>query len=663
MILLSKFTARTRGRFSLRTQLNVFAAIILVPALVFAGVLTLWSARVERLHLEDNANSEARAVTAVIERNIAFLQITLEALASSPSLESENFNAFFSQATEVSRKINLQIALRDVHSHQRVLDTAFPFGFPLSGGMRYPQANGEQELLRSGKPIVTNVFSGGAIDQYSVEIAVPVFHGDDLRFVLSADVPLQSFAGLLSSSGSDTDSEQVVSVIDRNGIYVTRSDQHSKFAGTRAGGPDTFHWFNRQSDVLGWTIAIGIPDRTLLVPITRALAGFAAVAFALVIVSIGVSQAWADRMSPSFGALGIDRKPTREEFEALFESSPNGVMVVDDKRRIVLVNAQIEKKFAYSREELIGKPVETLIAERYRGMHLELRQRQVSELMAQSTEGGREVYGQRTDGTKFPVDIDANPLTCGTDKFTMITIVDISARRLAAERLTTTMVERDELRRRFIHAQEQERLRLAHELHDQTGQSLTAIMLEIKNMEKTLNENDRDRFRMLRLRLEEIGHALHQVAWELRPASIDELGLPSALANYVAEWSKQYCIEADFYCADPHIAELSQEVSTVIYRVVQEALTNVAKHAKATTVSVIIERCHERLRLAIEDDGCGFNTDPPLGLGGVKNGGLGLAGIRERLTLVGGEFEIESNEGLGTTIFARIPLEKQRSAA
>jgi two-component system, NarL family, sensor histidine kinase UhpB len=661
VILLSKFTARSRGRFSLRTQLNVFAAIILVPALIFAGVLTLWSARVERLHLEDNANSEARAVTAVIERNIAFLQITLEALASSPSLESENFNAFFSQAAEVSRKINLQIALRDVHLDQQVLDTAFPFGFPLSGGMQYPRADGEQELLRSGKPIVTNVFSGGAIDQYLVEIAVPVFHGNDLRFVLSADVPLQSFAGLLSSS--DTDSEQVVGVIDRNGIYVTRSDQHSKFAGTRAGGPDTFHWFNRRSDVLGWTIAIGIPDRALLVPITRALACFAAVAFALVIVSIGVSQAWTDRMSPSFGALGIDRKPTREEFEALFESSPNGVMVVDDKGRIVLVNAQIEKKFAYSREELIGKPVQTLIAEQHRGIHLELRQRHASELMAQSMEGGRELYGQRKDGTKFPIEIDANPLTCGIDKFTMIAIVDISARRLAAERLTTTMVERDELRRRFIHAQEQERLRLAHELHDQTGQSLTAIMLEIKNMEKTLNENDRNRFRMLRLRLEEIGHALHQVAWELRPASIDELGLASALANYVAEWSKQYCIEADFYCADPHIAELSQEVSTVIYRVVQEGLTNVAKHAKATTVSVIIERCGERLGLTIEDDGCGFNTDLPLGLGGDKNGGLGLAGIRERLTLVGGEFEIESNEGLGTTIFARIPLEKQRSAA
>jgi two-component system, NarL family, sensor histidine kinase UhpB len=661
VILRSKFAALARCRFSLRTQLNAFAAIILVPALIFAGVLTLWSARVQRLHLEDNANSEARAVTAVIERNIAFLQITLDTLASSPSLESQDVKAFFSQATEVSRKINLQIALRDVYLDQQVLDTAFPFGFPLSGGIRHPLADGEQELLRSGKPIVTNVFSGGAIDQYLVEIAVPVFYGNDLRFVLSADVPLQRFAGLLSSS--DTDSEQIVGVIDRNGIYVTRSDQHSKFAGTRAGAPDTFHWFNSQSDVLGWTIAIGIPDGALLVPLTRALAGFAAVAFALVFVTIGVTQAWAVRMSPSFGALGIDRKPTREEFEALFESSPNGVMVVDAGACIVLVNARVEKKFGYSREELIGKPIETLVAERYRGIHLELRTKHACELMAQPIEGGHEVCGRRKDGTEFPVEINANPLNSGAGKFTMITIIDISARKLAAERLTTTMVERDELRRRFIHAQEQERLRLAHELHDQTGQSLTAIMLQLKNMEKRLNESDRSQFRMLRLQLEEVGQALHQVAWELRPASIDELGLPSALANYVSEWSKQYCIEADFYCADPHIDELSQEISTVIYRVAQEALTNVAKHAKASTVSVVIERSGEHLRLTVEDDGCGFNTDAPSSRGAVKNGGLGLAGISERLMVVGGEFEIESNEALGTTIFARIPLERERSAA
>jgi len=153
------------------------------------------------------------------------------------------------------------------------------------------------------------------------------------------------------------------------------------------------------------------------------------------------------------------------------------------------------------------------------------------------------------------------------------------------------------------------------------------------------------------------------VAWELRPASIDELGLSNALADYVAEWSAQYGIEADFYCGDAGIDGLSNEICTAIYRVLQEALTNVAKHAqRATNVSVILERSHAQCRLTVEDNGLGFHADSSLLF---KNGryGLGLAGMRERLTLIGGELEIESSRDVGTAIFARIPVEPMRSVA
>jgi signal transduction histidine kinase len=213
------------------------------------------------------------------------------------------------------------------------------------------------------------------------------------------------------------------------------------------------------------------------------------------------------------------------------------------------------------------------------------------------------------------------------------------------------------LRRRLVNAEERERLRLSHELHDQTGQSLTAAMLELKDMEPLVARDGRQRLHMLRERMAEIGKTLHRVAWELRPASIDELGLVSALNNYISEWGAQYNIDVDFHGrGDSKLDDLSDEGRTTIFRVAQEALTNVVKHARgATSVSVVIEHVNAMVQLVIEDNGCGFNTRAAIKRADSQKG-FGLAGMRDRLSLLGGKLEIESSAGVGTTIFARIPL-------
>jgi len=339
-------------------------------------------------------------------------------------------------------------------------------------------------------------------------------------------------------------------------------------------------------------------------------------------------------------------------------------MVVDHQGRMVLLNAQIENQFGYSAAELVGKPVEVLVPERFRNAHVGLRQEFTTDRQVRPMGEARELYGVRKDGSEFPVEIGLKSINPGTEKLVMATIVDISRRKLAQERLDTATAERDDLRRRFLQAQEQERLRLAHELHDQTGQSLTGVMLELKRCEDSVGELERARLRLLRLQLDQVGQALHHVVWELRPPSIDELGLQSALSDYVAEWSDQFGIEADLHCSGLEIDGIPEEVSTTVYRVVQEALTNVAKHARqATSVSVVLERTAHNLRLTVEDNGCGFDTDSTPEPKGSRNGGLGLAGMHERLTLIGGEFVIESTIGGGATIFARIPLASETHAA
>jgi signal transduction histidine kinase len=210
--------------------------------------------------------------------------------------------------------------------------------------------------------------------------------------------------------------------------------------------------------------------------------------------------------------------------------------------------------------------------------------------------------------------------------------------------------ERDDLRRRLMSAQEEERLRLAHDLHDQTGQGMTAAILELKVIEPFVGKKGLDRVRFLRKHLDELSKLLHRTAWELRPLSIDELGLTNALENYLSNWAKKLGINADFHCSDSELDGRSNEIRTTVYRVVQEGLTNIARHAvDATRVSVVIGMSQQTLYLVIEDNGRGFDpAATPLG--------LGLAGMRERLLLVGGRLTVESSDSTGTTVFARIPI-------
>jgi signal transduction histidine kinase len=159
-----------------------------------------------------------------------------------------------------------------------------------------------------------------------------------------------------------------------------------------------------------------------------------------------------------------------------------------------------------------------------------------------------------------------------------------------------------------------------------------------------------------------MGRTLHQVAWELRPASIDELGLTATLKNYVADWSAQIGIDAEFLCDGVDIDRLPDEIRTTLYRVVQESLTNIAKHAvDAKNVSVVVKRAGRSLQLTIDDRGDGFDTVDGLGKPS-KKGSLGIPSMRERLGLIGGTLEIESSVGFGTTVFARIPMPSEEVA-
>jgi signal transduction histidine kinase len=210
-------------------------------------------------------------------------------------------------------------------------------------------------------------------------------------------------------------------------------------------------------------------------------------------------------------------------------------------------------------------------------------------------------------------------------------------------------IARDSLRR-VVEAQELERRRLARELHDETGQALTSILLGLKALEEKLPDTGS---RAAAAELRELVVAtlqdVRRLAVELRPSALDDFGLVAALERLTASIGEQTGIRIDFQPAIT-AGRLPAEVETALYRIVQESLTNVVKHAKARNVSVLLARTDGAVKAVIEDDGGGFDPAERTGEG------FGLLGMSERLALLGGRLEIESSEEAGTTIAAEVPL-------
>jgi PAS domain S-box-containing protein len=224
---------------------------------------------------------------------------------------------------------------------------------------------------------------------------------------------------------------------------------------------------------------------------------------------------------------------------------------------------------------------------------------------------------------------------------------DLTARKQAeAERA------RSELLTRLVFAQEDERRRIGREMHDQFGEQLTALARRIRMLRDACGDRDdwRAHVEALELIAQQLDRDVDHLVWELRPTALDVLGLRAALANYVQNWSTRVGISATLHTSGLMDDRLPSEAETALYRIAQEALTNVAKHARAENVGVILERRADHVLLIVEDDGVGF--DP--GTAESPGQGFGLVSMQERAGLIGATLEIESSAGRGTTVFVRM---------
>ncbi len=210
--------------------------------------------------------------------------------------------------------------------------------------------------------------------------------------------------------------------------------------------------------------------------------------------------------------------------------------------------------------------------------------------------------------------------------------------------------------RSTVEDQEAERQRISRELHDSLGQTLTLLTFGLDEFGHSLSDSDENRNRLAALKglANDVGSKVSRLAWEIRPTALDDLGLETSIRQLVETWSERLNIRFNLRLAIKE-QRLSPTVETTLYRVLQEAITNIARHADATRVAVILEAREKEVSMIVEDNGLGFHqNEPAASYTSTKR--LGLLGIRERLSLVSGTLEVESAPGKGCTLYIRVPL-------
>lgn len=324
----------------------------------------------------------------------------------------------------------------------------------------------------------------------------------------------------------------------------------------------------------------------------------------------------------------------------------DGIVSVDDTQRIVMYNRAAEKIFGWTADQVLGQPLEMLIPARHRASHAQ----QVRRFGATGTTSRRMgdntvLYALRSDGSEFPIEASISQLHTADGKLYTVILRDVTERVRALEELAAFAAESAGVR-------EQEKSRIARELHDELAQSLTALKMDTIWLRGHLAAGDarsQEKIAQMLAMLDGAVASTRRIAADLRPLVLDDLGLVAAI-----EWAAQnFTQRTGVPCKlsmDEEL-ELQEPFATGVFRIVQESLANVAKHAQATEVAVELQAGADHLLLRVQDNGVGFRTSDPR-----KPQSLGLVGLHERARLLHGQLEVESSPGAGTRVEARIPL-------
>jgi PAS domain S-box-containing protein len=364
----------------------------------------------------------------------------------------------------------------------------------------------------------------------------------------------------------------------------------------------------------------------------------------------------------------------RDRFADLYDFAPIGYVSLDSAGVVAEINLAAAALLGKPRGFILNLPLSALLVKEHRERFANFVQRALS----QDSRGEQSVEVSTRIGAAKTLRLIAQPGVEIARGVVFTAMVDVTEERrlendrrvvlarvegLAAERAREIGVRASTEERikilleRLVTAQEEERRRIARNLHDHLGQQLTALRLTLDTIKSgdSTPPDVREKIELVDKMVTKLDKDVDLLAWDLRPATLDDMGLGAALADLVRQWAMVTAVPAEFHQAVPTELRLAPKAESNVYRIVQEALNNIAKHARAKHVSVMIEHHGQEAAVIIEDDGRGF--DPELSMkSNDRHSGMGLIGMRERAALIDGNVEIESKPGHGTTVFVRVPI-------
>jgi PAS domain S-box-containing protein len=338
----------------------------------------------------------------------------------------------------------------------------------------------------------------------------------------------------------------------------------------------------------------------------------------------------------------------------LLESAMDGIITVDDSQHIVMYNRAAEKIFGWSAVQVMGRSLDILMPQRYRGGHKQqVRQFGATGVTSRRMGDRTVIYGLRANGQEFPMEASISQLETPDGKLYTVILRDVTERVRSQEELAAFAAEASGIR-------EQEKTRIARELHDELAQSLTALKMDTQWLREHSPEDPQgtqQKLAGMQAMLDASVAAVRRIAADLRPLMLDDLGLLPAIEWLAQNFTQRTGVACNLEVDDEEL-DLPEPYATAAFRILQESLANVAKHAKATEVRMAVQRSGDQLLLKVHDNGVGFSVDDPR-----KPQSLGLVGLRERAYLLRGKMSVTSAPGRGTTIEARIPLDRLQPGA